>query len=308
MVTDCSGLIYWACRELGEKVVHHATYLYTDWCRPKGKLVNIAANAAGETKGRDDGQPIRPGTLVFIKGTQEKIHHTGVYIGDDTVIEAKGTRSGVVTSKLSHWEYWGELKVIDYTNGQQKTEPKPEPKKDVKPDMTLRAKVTNPHIWLNVRQVPDGQLNFKVQKGTIVDVLDSTTNGEWWQISYNGKTGWAKSEFLTIQEDAVPEPVVQQAAPVEDTEWEESEWPEPQNEWPEEVLPFEEPLGSISEGDVLGALKSISADLAIMTRLVRDAEQAPSADKLIEILNAMDIVLPQVQAAQKDMWRLVTVG
>ena len=308
MVTDCSGLIYWACLELGEKVVHHATYLYTDWSKPKGKLVNITANAAGETKGRDDGQPIRPGTLVFIKGTQEKIHHTGVYIGDDTVIEAKGTKSGVVTSRLSHWEYWGELKVIDYTNGQQKPEPKPEPKKDVKPDMTLRAKVTNPHTWLNVRQAPDGQLVYKVQKGTIVDVLDSTANGEWWQISYNGKTGWAKSEFLTIQEDTVPEPVVQQQAPVEDTEWEESEWPEPQNEWPEEVLPFEEPLGSVSEADVLGALKSISADLAIMTRLVRDAEQAPSADKLIEILNAMDKVLPQVQAAQKEMWRLVTVG
>ena len=40
----------------------------------------------------------------------------GLFIGDDTVIEAKGTAYGIVTSKLSHWDEWGELNGVDYTN------------------------------------------------------------------------------------------------------------------------------------------------------------------------------------------------
>jgi len=40
----------------------------------------------------------------------------GLFIGNDTVIEAKGTAYGVVTSKLSHWDEWGELTGVDYTN------------------------------------------------------------------------------------------------------------------------------------------------------------------------------------------------
>ena len=31
------------------------------------------------------------------------------------MIEAKGTQYGVVTSKLSHWDEWGELKDVNYS-------------------------------------------------------------------------------------------------------------------------------------------------------------------------------------------------
>lgn len=43
-------------------------------------------------------------------------HHVGLSIGDGTVIEAKGTINGVVTSKVSTWNAWGELKGVDYGN------------------------------------------------------------------------------------------------------------------------------------------------------------------------------------------------
>lgn len=311
MVTDCSGLVYWACLELGEKVVHHATYLYTDWSRPKGRLVSIMTNEAGETKGRDDGQPIKPGTLVFIKGTQEKIHHVGVYIGNDTVVEAKGTKSGVVTSRLSHWEYWGELKVLDYTGAEA-------PESEEKPmSKTTRAVVTNPHTKLNVRSAPNKKASkvCQVLKGTIVDVLDMS-NEEWWLISYNGKTGYAASEFLTlkgsdevmIKPQAEPEnypmPDIPgwdidepETPPAEDHEIEEQETEESVEE---QAAP--DPM------DVLAALKSAHADLEILLRLTDDAQKAQSLEQLIEILNAMDIVLPQIDASRKAMWNLITVG
>ena len=39
-----------------------------------------------------------------------------MYIGNDEVIEAKGTQYGVVKSKASDkkWTFWGELKGVDY--------------------------------------------------------------------------------------------------------------------------------------------------------------------------------------------------
>lgn len=43
-------------------------------------------------------------------------HHIGLFIGDDTVIEAKGTKWGVVTSKPDHWDEWGELTAVDYSD------------------------------------------------------------------------------------------------------------------------------------------------------------------------------------------------
>lgn len=43
-------------------------------------------------------------------------HHIGLYVGNDTVIEAKGTQYGVVTSRVDHWDEWGELAGVNYGN------------------------------------------------------------------------------------------------------------------------------------------------------------------------------------------------
>jgi len=54
--------------------------------------------------------PEVPGVLVHRKG------HVGIYIGDGYVIEAKGTRYGVVKSKLSagNWTAWSKCPYINY--------------------------------------------------------------------------------------------------------------------------------------------------------------------------------------------------
>lgn len=190
-VTDCSGLIRWALKQLGIDIVHHATYQYTDWCNAKGKLIN------GK---RDDGKPILPGTEVFLQGKESKIHHCGVYVGEGICIEAKGTISGVVTSELSHWDHWGELKMLDYTNAADMDVVPSEPS-----DAITKAEVTNPGRYLNVRSGPGTgyQIVFRVDKGTIVDVLAQEV--EWWQIRSGGRIGWAMAEYLTPLNDENPE-------------------------------------------------------------------------------------------------------
>ena len=190
MVTDCSGLVRWALKQLGVDTVHHATYLYTDWCKNKGKLVN------GQ---RTDGGDLKPGSLVFIQGSQPKIHHVGVYVGDGVVIEARGTKYGVVTSDLSRWDHWGELKVVDYTNSSENI---------VRGDIYMRAKIVNVTTSLNIRSGAGKQfpILFRLDKNTVVDVLSK--DGNWWQVQSNGRIGWACADYLMAldeQKDVVSE-------------------------------------------------------------------------------------------------------
>ena len=101
-VADCSGLFSWAFKELGGYMYHGSNTMWNKYCTSKGTL--------------QSGITIRPGTAVFLVNSAGSRHHVGLFIGNDTVIEAKGTAYGVVTSKLSHWDEWGELAGVDYTN------------------------------------------------------------------------------------------------------------------------------------------------------------------------------------------------
>lgn len=104
-VADCSGLFVWAIKQFGESIYHGSNTIWSDYCSKQGKL----------NKGqRCDGIALKPGTAVFLLNDTGR-HHIGLYIGDDTVIEAKGTKWGVVTSHADHWDEWGELKQVDYS-------------------------------------------------------------------------------------------------------------------------------------------------------------------------------------------------
>ena len=66
------------------------------------------ANATG--KGTIDTIPEIPGLAVWHEG------HIGIYIGNGEVIEAMGTRYGVVRTQLSerHWTHWLKIPYINY--------------------------------------------------------------------------------------------------------------------------------------------------------------------------------------------------
>lgn len=199
-VTDCSGLLCWALKQLGASIVHQARYQYTDACKAKGQLIN------GK---REDGSTILPGTAVFLQGTEARIHHVGVYVGHGICVEAKGTKWGVVTSELNHWDHWGELEMVDYTGAEQlEEEPLPEIPKEHS-DALRRAIVDNPGKWVNVRSGPGTSYpaQYRLYKGDIVDVLAVSPDGKWDQIRYEGWSGWVSAEYLKdLDADAPQEP------------------------------------------------------------------------------------------------------
>lgn len=102
-VADCSGLFRWAANELGGYIYHGSNTMWNTYTDP---------DMRGDVGGIME---IFPGTAVY-QNTNGKRTHVGLYVGEgkygvDTVIEAQGTRTGVVESKLSAWDEWGELLV-----------------------------------------------------------------------------------------------------------------------------------------------------------------------------------------------------
>lgn len=102
-VHDCAGLIkgYLWCSdpEDGNPVYDPA----------RDKSAN-AMYTACKTKGEMAAMPDVPGVLVFYPG------HVGVYVGDGKVVEARGRKYGVVTTKLTQrpWKTWGYCPYVTY--------------------------------------------------------------------------------------------------------------------------------------------------------------------------------------------------
>lgn len=120
-VVDCAGAIRKAFLNLGCDKVHSGCNLIWD----------NDLSAKGQLKGgkRTDGMELLPGTAVFVyKEKTRDFSHVGMYVGDGKVIEAQGTKVGVVETSitLSKWSHWGEIKYAEY-NEQPSPAPTPEP-------------------------------------------------------------------------------------------------------------------------------------------------------------------------------------
>lgn len=134
-VADCSGLFTWAFKQLGGTMYHGSNTMYNSWCTAKGKLKN------GK---RTDGKELLPGTAVFTYSSATgKRGHVGLYIGNGWVIEAQGTKAGVVKSAvtLSKWVDWGELKGVDY-GSDSPSAPVPEPSEPKEDKSSTNTKPT----------------------------------------------------------------------------------------------------------------------------------------------------------------------
>lgn len=80
--------------------------MWSKYMVAKGKLLN------GK---RDDGKTLKPGTAVFKVKNITDYYHVGLYVGNGEVVEAQGTPTGVVKSRITSWHCWGEMKGVDYS-------------------------------------------------------------------------------------------------------------------------------------------------------------------------------------------------
>ena len=118
MVADCSGLFVWAFKQYGIPMSHISSNIFISYCtHNKGRLTTALKRT------------ILPGSAVFTGENAGKHPHVGLYIGNDEVIEAKGTINGVIKSKLTDkkWTFYGELKDVAYDGIEPSPEPEPTP-------------------------------------------------------------------------------------------------------------------------------------------------------------------------------------
>ena len=172
-VHDCAGLIKGA---LWSKTVDDPNPIYNS-------NQDFGANGFynnAKVKGAIKTFPKKAGLIVF-KGNATKKSHIGVYIGNDTVVEAKGHAYGVIYSKFTggKWTYWAECSLIDY----KLSTPTPIYK-------TYTVKVNS---YLNVRTGPGKKYKSvaKLYNGNTVVVYEKS--GNWGRI---GVDKWVCMTYL----------------------------------------------------------------------------------------------------------------
>ena len=102
--TDCVGLIKgYGWFDPGTKAIEYGTNGMKD-------VGADGMHSAATVKGSMDTMPDTPGLAVWKSG------HIGVYIGNGEVIEAMGTKYGVVKTKLAGrgWSAWLQIPYISY--------------------------------------------------------------------------------------------------------------------------------------------------------------------------------------------------
>lgn len=110
-VTDCSGLVKWAMKQLGvtSGIYHGSNSQFSKNCYMTGKIVK--------------GTKIPVGALIFTGDTVGQHNHVGILVDEKTVCEAKGTTAGIVHTALSNrkWTWWGLLRGVTYEELQNGT-------------------------------------------------------------------------------------------------------------------------------------------------------------------------------------------
>lgn len=186
MVTDCSGVMVYIWKQFGLKIPHGSSSMVRE-----GYIV-------------DCGPTPHPGWAALVDETPDTPDndHIGIVGADGvTVYEAKGTKAGFVTSKVTDkkWTKFGRFKDVDY--GEEEI-PVP-PISD-----TYFATITGDGV--RVRSGPG--TNYpkvgaeNLSKGTEVEVLADCGNWKFCRVTSDGRQGYIFSKYVS-------EPIVKEITP-----------------------------------------------------------------------------------------------
>ena len=178
-VYDCSGLTMRVHAQHGVKLAHGS---------------NSQHKACGFTGPATDA-PV--GALVFKLRNGTDYHHVGIHVGDGKVVEAQGTKTGVIVSDLSAWHEYGLLPNVDYVGAPDfdpEPIPDPDPEPDPVPDVGGYMTVDVPNDGtVNLRDKPDGKRIGTLCEGQAVRVVSQ--QGGWVEAELP-RTVWIDGRFL----------------------------------------------------------------------------------------------------------------
>lgn len=196
-VADCSGAFVWAYRQHGLSIYHGSNRIAREYIvellppsAAKPGMAAFKARKPGE-KYYDLPSEYKQGGRHY-NGDLNDYYHIGLV--DDNpayVINAQSTQTGVLRSKLSNgWDCVAWLKAAQYDEGSRET---------------MRRQVIGGK--LNLREKPDNHSNRIAQIPDGAIVIVDEYGDKWCRVEYNGKHGYAVTQFLApVPEEAPEEP------------------------------------------------------------------------------------------------------
>lgn len=175
---DCAQLTRFAAKAIGAEIPSGATSQWNkvDWAQ----------------KGALDSLPLHQVCFLYLE-RDGKMGHTGVYLGDGTVVDARGHSAGVVHRKLDdvQWTHWALLK-------QQEIEDEKEG------NAVAKFIVTGNRLALREKPTTSATVLLRMETGT--EITGEAVNDEWVKITVNGKVGYSMAKHLAQVEVVPAEP------------------------------------------------------------------------------------------------------
>lgn len=207
-VVDCAGAFVWAYRQHGKSIYHGSNRIarteVVELLPPDKWEPGMAAFKA--KKPGEGGYALPHGYLPGggqYNGDLTDYHHIGLVDAGGGVLNAQGTATGFVRSRLEDgWDYVARLRGVEYQAREEATGM-----------ATIKTPDGNP---AKLRKDPSTKNPYidKVPAGTVVEVLETAmSDGEMWsKIRAGGVTGYMMSKYIEAAEEETAEEETQAGA------------------------------------------------------------------------------------------------
>lgn len=177
-VWDCASLVREAMKLVGISMASGATSAWnkTNWAK-RGTINTLPKNQIA----------------ILYRQDGDKMQHTGVYLGDGTVVDARGSSAGVLHTKIEQykWTHWGQPEgLITGLDNAEVIEVKYYGKVVASSGSTVNLRASRSTSSERIAKIP---------VGVTIEVIEES--GEWCKINYKTYTGYMMSQFIEKLEE-----------------------------------------------------------------------------------------------------------
>lgn len=185
---DCSGAFTYWYKQAGGYMYHGSNTMWRKYSTEKGKIgsINLVPGMA-VYKWRNDGK--EPSS--YQDDGIGNFYHVGLYIGNNQVVEAKGTKYGVVYSDVDQWTHASRQKNTEYDMAESTSSD------SNSTSFPIEGKVETSGGVQRVRKAPvDGDVLGKLSNGAAITLIGETDG--WYHINYKGHIGYVSGDYVSL--------------------------------------------------------------------------------------------------------------
>ena len=131
------------------------------------------------------------------------MRHTGWYLGNGMVVDARGTSSGVLHTSINNypWTHWALPKGM-LSESELAVLKGKEHEPEGGDSMIGKARVTGTRLALRPAMSTNNKELTRMETGTIIDILEKPSN-TWWKVKHQNLTGYVMAKYV-VQIDVPP--------------------------------------------------------------------------------------------------------